>query len=393
MARVLSKAWYHAFLECASPHTEAPDKFLMWSAFSVIGAVAKARVFVKDGLFILYPNQFIVLVSPPGIGKGTAINFAWGVVKETGPNFIANMVSDRITAPKIIDKIAEGWNIAPSLTPTGGMIIGQKDHTCTIHSTELETLITSSDWMLPFMCEAWERRDYEYQTKNSGSSFIKDMCTSLIAATVPEFVQRIDISSGGFSSRCIFIYDDKASKDLPFPPPINKNHPLYVGLQNDLKHIATLGGEFTITPSARIKYERFSRRVKSSIDSDTEAVVRFKARIRAHTFKLCMIISLARKDALVIDDFEMDNAIAIMEKAIDDLEKVFRGSGQSPDAESAARVQSYIEAHGMANKKELIKHLHRHMTMETLERILFVLETMGWLIPQAQGKTTYYKKI
>src|SRR5215472_13538930 len=192
MARLLNTSIHDALLKCVTPHTEAPDRFITWSAFSIIGAVLKNKAFIKDGLFTLYPNQYIILVSPPGIGKGTAINFAWGIVRDTVPNYIANMVSDRVTAPRILERIANGWNNSIPQLVNGQLVIGHsQDHTCTIYSTELKVLLGASEWMLEFLCESWDRNEYDYDTKNKGSALVKNMCTSLIGGTVPDYLQCI----------------------------------------------------------------------------------------------------------------------------------------------------------------------------------------------------------
>jgi len=38
-----------------------------------------------------------------------------------------------------------------------------------------------------------------------------------------------------------------------------------------------------------------------------------------------------------------------------------------------------------------MKHLYRHMSFETLERVLYTLEIMEFCFPITRGKTTYYQ--
>lgn len=401
MPRQLKISIYDALLKAASPHTECPDRFLLWSAFSIIGASLKNRVYITDGLFTLYPNQYIILVSPPGIGKGTAINFAWGIVKDTKPNYIANMISDRVTAPRILERIATGWNSnVPQIVNGQVLIGGTLDHTCTIYSTELRVLVNASDWMLEFLCESWDRNSYDYDTKNKGSSIITDMCTSLIGGTVPDYIRGIDKDSdisikGGFTSRCLFIFEDTQSKYLPFPPPIKSNNQstaIVADIKNDLEHISrNLKGEYTYNTEARLKFENFLKPIRTGNIDDSEPVANFKSRVRSHTLKLAMVIAASYKDVLVIDGFDMDNAIFHMKQVLKDLVKVFRGSGESELAYPLARVQAFLEKTGVASKRDMVKHLHRHMTVETLDRILYTLEEMGFCSIVTKGKTTLFK--
>ena len=399
--RQLKLSIYDALLRCASPHTECPDKFLTWSAFSLIGAVLKNRVFIKDGLITLFPNQYIVLVSPPGIGKGTAINFSWGLLKAKAVNPLVNIVQDRVTAPKILERIATGWNSSiPQIVNNQVVIGGTQDHTCTICSTELRVLISASDWMLEFLCESWDRNSYDYDTKNKGTSIVKSMCTSLIAGTVPHYLQNLerDINlsiNGGFTSRCLFIFADAPSKNLPLPPPIDSNPQsllLKKCIENDLEHISfNLSGEYTYNTEARIKFENFLTSIRSNNTYDSEPMLNFKSRIRSHVLKLAMVISAARKDSLIIEGIDMDNSIAYVKSVVIDLEKIFSGTGESELAPAMAKVQGYIEKNGIASKKELMKHLYRHMSFETLERVLYTLEIMEFCFPITRGKTTYYQ--
>jgi Protein of unknown function (DUF3987) len=398
MARILKKYYHEAMLECVQLHTNSPDAFITWAAFSVIGGIMKRKFYIKEGTFTIYPNQYIILVAPPAVGKGTAINFNWQIVRDSAPNYIANLISDRVTAPKIIERIAAGWNTAPSII--GGQIKqGASDHSCTIYSTELSILIGASDQMFDFLCECWDRYDYEYDTKNSGSAFIKDMATSLVAGTVPDFIRHIDRNrnmtiKGGFTSRCLFIYEDKPARFLLHPPPIDSNpqsKALLAALANDARHIASLpGGEFKYSPEALILYDNFMTSSMMYTKDDSEAVSHFKGRMGVHISKLAMVLAISRADTLIISQVDMANAITYVKKALQTLEKVFRGSGNSNLAEATGYVQDYLDRTGGASKRELLSALHRHMDADTLDRILYVLTEIQYCQKTTKGSQPMY---
>src|ERR1700679_960812 len=113
MGRVLRKPWIDSYFECVSPHTDAPDDFVRWSAISLLSAVLKNHVCFETGTYVVYPNEFIVLVGPPGVGKGTVMDILEKMNEETKPNKVVNCLNDRITAEKIIERIAEGWALPP----------------------------------------------------------------------------------------------------------------------------------------------------------------------------------------------------------------------------------------------------------------------------------------
>lgn len=391
MPRLLRKPWHDALIDCVAKHTETPDRFIQWSAISVISGVMKRKFFLKDGLYTIYPNQYIVLVAPPGIGKGTAIKFLWDMIKENSP-FLANFIPDRATAPKILERLANGWNTAPVMI--GQQIVtGTKEHTCTILSTELSVLLGASEQMLDYLCEFWDKGEFEYDTKNSGSSFVKEMAVSLMGATVPDFIRNIDRDrsmsiKGGFTSRCLFIYEDKPARYLPDPPPLETNPvsaKLLQDIKTDLKWIASLpGGEFQWATDAKISFIRFLGNLRNTASIDDEATINFKSRIRAHVLKLAMVLAISRHDTLTIERIDMENSIAYVNGCLQTLEKIFRGSGESDLAVSTAYVKDYVERVGAASRKEMLKHLHRHMSHETLDRIIYTLTEIGYWKVTAQ---------
>jgi hypothetical protein len=227
------------------------------------------------------------------------------------------------------------------------------------------------------------------------------MCTSLIAGTVPDFVQSIDRNKnmpvkGGFTSRCLFIYEDKPARFLLHPPPLESNAQSVReldALKNDMMHISQLpGGEFQYDAASRITFDNFITSVRANSDDDSEAITHFKARIRAHVLKLAMVLAISRHDTLVIENCDMSLSVSLVTQALRTLEQVFRGSGDSDMALATSRVQGYIDKVGIASRKEMLSRLHRHMTFETLDRIIYVLLEIGLVVPRVVGTTTYYAR-
>ena len=373
--------------------SEAPVAFNTWAAISVIGSVLKKRVWLNRGPYKIYPNQYIVLVSPPGIGKGAAIHPAIGFAKKIQPP-LANFMSDRITAPKIIEKLANGFT---TVTVSNGIPMQGNEASCCLQATELATFLGSSDWMMTFLCDAWDRGEYEYDTKNKGTFNITGMCVSLLGACVPEFIQtinrdRANAINGGFTARTIFVFAREKSKSIVWP--YGFEHPQFLKLKADLEYdltqITKMVGEFTFDPIARVKFERFYGNIKSH-DDDTEVVAHFKSRQPTHVMKVAMCMSAAVRDDLVIDDYSISSAISLVEQIKDSLDLTFRGVGDSPLAEATARIQSYMERKGMASRNEILRDNHRHVVSEDLDRVLLVLESIQVVERYTQNGKHFWK--
>src|SRR5271163_1961074 len=118
MPRKLSN-WIVSYSEGIDEFTEAPSAYCIWAAIAVVGAVLKKHVWRKRGVYTIYPNQYIVLTGPPGIGKGEAIHPVFNIAKDLK---LINLISDRVTAPKIIDRMAKGFAGIPKVATTNGVI-------------------------------------------------------------------------------------------------------------------------------------------------------------------------------------------------------------------------------------------------------------------------------
>lgn len=405
MARILRRPWHEEFFACISPYTDAPDNFITWSALSLIGATLKSNVCYELATYIVYPNLYIVLVAPPGIGKGTALHIVDEMINETGPNNVVNVLSYRNTTESILIDIENGWTQAPKMV---GMqiTVTQPEHSCLFLSTEIRTLLGSSDWILEFLEEAWSETKYKSRTKNKGHVEIKDMCFSLLAASVPDFLQQVGreynskmVITGGFSSRCIFVHSQKPSKDLSLNTPSLKSNPkakaLYDSLVADLKEISLLKGKFIADADARILCENFLKENRIAAEDEySEAVINARARAKANVIKLAMVFSVSRGDSLVINRIDMLNAISVIKDLFLNLTKLFRGAGDSLDAPKIARVQQFIEKNNYGVKRnEILRALVRHITNDDLDRILWVLESIGWCTKIERNRLTWYTAV
>jgi hypothetical protein len=388
MSRKLSKDWILAYAEGMDRYTEAPHAYLVWVAISVVGAVMKKNVFRSRGIHTVYPNQYVVLTGPPGIGKGEAIHPAYNIAKELN---LVNVISDRVTAPKIIDRIAQGFG--PGVNVQAGKIGFAVDSTAVLLATELAGLLTASDFMMQFLCDAFDRNTYEYDTKNSGTSVIKGMCTSLMGACVPDYIRKLNKDAmaainSGFTARTIFVYAERPSKRLPEIAAIESTvagKKLIQDLKDDLVQIATLKGEMQIDPMAQRLFNQFYQDCSPS-DDDSEVVSHFKRRMPTHVIKTAMIYSVARKDTLIIDRFDMHNAIVAITDVCKNLDLAFRGVGDSELSSPTDRVLTFVERKGLTSRNEILTNVHRHMTPENLDRVIALLMNIACLEYVHNGK-------
>ena len=386
MSRKLAKSFLDSYKDYMS-ESETPRAFSLWCGISAISSALKRKVFINHGHYKIYASNYIVLVSPPGIGKGAAINPAIDLIKKAGT---ANIIEGRITTEKLIDKLSNGF-FSTFKSVTTNITSAVKDTSATVAATELPIFLGASDWILPCLCELWDRNEFVYDTKNKGTSTVKDVNVGLLGGCVPEFIRKINKDAttsvtGGFTSRCIFIYADKKFRKIPWPNQAVANK-LEDDLVEDLREIAQISGEFTFTADARNAWTDYYINKLVNVPFEPEVVANFKARMPAHIFKCAMAFTVSETDTLVINRTNLFNAIQLVEDVKNNLGKTFRGVGESPLAASKDRIETYLERRSSATFNDITKHNSQHVREKDLEEVLRSLVRSGFckVLPTTTG--------
>jgi hypothetical protein len=386
--------WIISYTNAISSISESPTAYNYWAAISAISATLKDNVWIDRGIYKVFPNQYIILVGPPGIGKGNALHTAHSFVKNPTSNLpLANYIQDRITAQKLIDTLAVGWPRAV-ITSNGNLVV-PLDSTCVLHASELASLLNSSEYMSTLLCETWDRPDYSYSTKSGGKTQIKNMCVSLIGACVQNFVQDINKNgngalNNGFTARTLFIFAEKKSQSIVWPKKLDPI--LTQKLNNDLQIISRLHGEYCFEPASQIIFEQKYRSIASD-DRDSNIMRDFKARQPIHILKVAMALSAAGSDSLIITQWAMETAINFVDSVLLSLDSCFRGMGESPLAQAFDRIQTYIEKKGVCPRKDIIRDNMQHVHPSDLETILITLANCGVIKEIQSGGVKLYKFI
>lgn len=397
MARLLAKSWLDSYMDFVAD-TENPTSYNKWCGISALSSTLKRNVFIWYHSYKVFPNQYIVLIGPPGIGKGAAMTPATNLVKEAGT---VNYLSDRITAEKIIQKLADGF-IHPVIQLAGGNVVGAlatKEHTACILADELSVFLGSSDWMHSLLCSLWNKNEFEHQTKNKGSQFIKDMCVSILGGCVPDYIRKLTKDTmapvtGGFTARCICVYATKKRQLISdgWGAPSGLKTMLEQELIEDLKHISRISGEVYFTDDAKAIWNKMYADYDINEDNfESDALANFKSRVPSHVIKTALSLSLSESDALLITKEHLEEAIKLIEEVRDNVDVTFRAVGESPLAVAQDRVMKFIETRGVCSSKEILKYNHRHMTQEQLSSILVALEAIEFCQVSYKGMSQEIK--
>jgi hypothetical protein len=395
MARLLQKPWLEAYLDYIDG-TENPKDYNLWSGISAISASLKRRVFIWRNFVQYFPNQYICLIGPPGIGKGASIHPVVDIVNEAQT---VNYLPDKATAEKVLQLLADGFpKLQPSANGNMSSVTMIQDHTATILSKELPVFLSTSDTMHSLLCQLWDENTFDYQTKNKGSSKITEMCVGMLSGCVPEYIRMLSRDAlapitGGFTARTIFVYASEKDKLIPggWGQPVQSITKIKTELVNDLVHIADLQGEMHLDNNALALWDSKYKEHNAKGDFDSDASANFKSRLSSHIIKTAITISISESDSLIITEPQLRRAIEIVERVRDKVDIVFRSIGESPLAVSQERVLAFIQGQGIVSRQEILKRNYRHMTDEQLTQILLVLVRGGFILETTQGREIKYE--
>lgn len=368
--------WLDAYLVYTN-ESESPEAFHLWVGASVIAGALERQVYFEYGYFLLYPNLYVILVSPPGrCKKSTAMRI--------GRSFLGNVqgikfTTDSISRERLIQDLSQSYQDGQSAM--------------TAYSSEFASLLTTSGMdMVVFLTDIYDcPSEWAHKTKSGGTNTIKAPYLNVIGGTTPDWMARampLDTVGIGLTSRVLFIYEDTPRIRPPFPVLSAAQKKLGELLIEDLVQISLISGEYTLSPDAKAYYEHWYT-TRTSGDQQDPRLSGYFERKPNHVIKLAMVMQAAQNNDLVISLPTLEYAMNVAEKAEAKMHRVFAFVGKNPlnaDIEEALSV--ILRSPEGASKQELITMFRYNVRLEELAEVLDTLVSAGAVTLKQDGR--YY---
>lgn len=376
-------AWLDELLEATS-EAESPRSFIMWAGLAAIAGVMKSHVFLDKFYYKLYPNVYIMLVAKSGMRKGFPIKIAESLVSAADTT---RVISGRNSIQGIIKSLSTAFTKpsgGPPITDAAGFLV----------SGEFSNFIIDDPASLTILTELYDGHyvnKWENTLKGSGTETLKNVCLTLLGASnqthLRDRIAEKDIT-GGFIGRTIIVLEEKKHLINPLTKKPEKEFNLEK-LSLYLKEIAKLRGEFKYSPHGMKCYEDWYNDFSAKEHEDKTGA---SERIHDNVLKVAMLMSLARRTSLILEEEDIQGAIDACISHSVSMQKVTMGSGRSDLGPLMGKVlqEMLAQPDHKITRIKLLQKYYGDFDAATLDRMMDTLIQGKYVDTEfIGGKLTY----
>ena len=390
--------WIKAYVQYTSV-LEAPDVFHIWAGVSTIAAALRGKCCIDMGLFQWKPNFFIIFVAPPGIvQKSTTIDIGMDIARGVdGIHFGPSSA----TWQALTDAFGEALEQVPQM--------GTQMSCLTVSASELGTFLDPRNReMLDVLNDLWDGRNKPWQrrTRGDGLSEIQSPCLNFIGCTTPSWIEANfpqTAIGGGFTSRTIFVYGEEKRRFTAYPKKalgsaedIAVHKAVRLKLLSDLKRIASITGEFTITREAEAYGEQwYEDHWLGASDGaiDRELHSGYISRKQTHIHKTAMVLSAAKRDDRLITKEDLYEANFLVSSLEHSFSKVFTSLADNREVHNTAFLIKVVRSCGETgiSKRMLLRRCLGVMGFEEFQNSCKAAVTSDMLKEYSTGSDSLLK--
>jgi len=364
MSRIIKAGWLRGYLAFTDSQ-ESPESFHLWTGISTIAAALRRKVWFDHAYFEVFPNMFIVLVSPPGrCKKSTAMRIGRSI-GQVVPGVTYSV--DSTSRERLITDLSQ--------TNVDG------HSSLTVQSSEFASFVaTSAMDMVMFLTDIFDSPNiWTHRTKGGGTQEIKNAWLNLQAGTTPDWLSKglpLDTIGTGLNSRIVYVFESEPR----IRPAIQRLTPTQIAMKDaliaDLTAIANMSGEMKMDDDTFRYYnnEWYPEHLSGSGRSADPRMASYYERKHIHAIKLAMIMCAQYSDQMTITRQHFDEAIMTLEEVEKKMPQAFAGMGRNPLQNDMEQVlgDMLMRREG-TTRSELIIKFGYNLRIEELDEIINTL--------------------
>lgn len=354
--------------------------FRMWTAIHAVGAAAERRIWTPLGINRLYPNLFVFLVGPPGVGKTQAINPMSTLLRKSGATLLA---PNDITKQGLLDCLSE--------SSRSGVFEGKPFdfHYSTVIVRELANFMSKYDLELTgiltdlYDCPAANEEKKRSHLKGKmlpfpGLNLLVGTATENLGATIAP-----EMWGSGFMARVVIVYNAEliVPKDMFAVDDMDEAKAQHIIAC--LTEVGKMAGPMTWLAPARAMMQTFRENPSDGAPLHNR-LAHYVTRRWLHLAKLCMIAALSR-GSMTITDADFDLALLWLTDCEAYMPEVFKDMIQHQDGQIYHDLRLHffnisLRTTGKAVPAAMIyEWLSKRVPSYAIDRMVAVAESAGFL--------------
>jgi hypothetical protein len=325
--------WLTTYTEYTSEQ-ESPSLFHFWVGCSVLAAAMDRKCYLPRGYYSLHPNLYVILIGASArVRKTSAINIGFNLFKEALPD--ATMISQKATAESMISILVSDYK-------------SKQVSSAVIVSDELGVFLggQAKDASIMQLLTKWYDcpKHFEYHTMARGKEVMDNVCCNMLAGTTPQWLKDsmpAHAIGGGFTSRIIFVYQDRPEKLVPFPEINLEMEKLRVKLMHDLQTISKMSGTYSLTKDAHDWYKHWYCEEFKPETTPHMALDGYFGRKHDTLLKVGMVLAASRSNETVVNSVDLQmglKALEMNEKTLPETLKLIQMSDSGEEVEKIHRI-------------------------------------------------------
>jgi len=346
---------------------ESPEAFHHWTSIATLAATLGRNVFMDRGYYTLYPNIYVVLVAGSAkCRKSVSSHIGISLLKEL--KLKPMIFSQKITNEALIKALLES----------------KLDNKCTgiIYASELSVFMGGdaiASGLIPSLTDLYDSPAvWSYHTRGRGVELLENVSLCMLGASTIDWLRTAipaGAVGGGFTSRVIFVYQERPRKAILFPKHAIGHEQQRKDLVNDLDHIRDQRGPMELTPEAMTLAETwYNTEISKVHDSRLEG---YYGRKHDTMFKLAMLLSMASTDDRWITPEHVKAALLLLGDNEESLAHIMAAVTSTEKGDTSDKVLTIIRKKGSMKHTELLKECWRFGNAVELSQHLQTLEEAG----------------
>jgi len=298
-------------------HLPTSEIYRTWGAVFCTSAALTRRVHIRTNLSMppIYPNLYVMFVSPPGTGKDMAIDriaeLLSSVKFEAPPGYGLNLAEESISAKGLVDSLAAEDSVLSMRKQSAKGVEIESFHSLILCVPELGTMLSEyNPALISNLNELYNCRSSFRDRVRSGAlkgvaTEIRKPHVAMILGTQPETLNKTfpeEAFKMGFFSRTILVAEKTLNRkplfDVNLTPDYNRLGPM----TDYLLSLTKLVGTFKISSDCAKAADYFHME-----ECDETAVSHYKledynTRRFLHLLKLSMIFSAMESTEMVVTE-------------------------------------------------------------------------------------------